>query len=114
MLILYWVKLTLVLQSMQSKSKNCHTAQVRKAAQEAVRVVLKGSQFITTENAPPYHPAASATAKYCIQQIEQCGGELSNTVFLSSNANDIIKFCNVGTKINFVVQHQQGCHGTGH
>ena len=35
-------------------------------------------------------------------------------MFLSSNANDIIKFCNVGTKINFVVQHQQGCHGTGH
>ncbi len=47
---------------------------MRKAAQESVRVILKGSAFMISANAPPHHPAASATAKYCIQQIEECGG----------------------------------------
>lgn len=27
------------------------------------------------ETAPPYHPAGSMTAKFCIQVIEQCGGK---------------------------------------
>nr|XP_006820689.1 PREDICTED: RRP12-like protein-like [Saccoglossus kowalevskii] len=47
---------------------------VRKAAQHAVCAVLKGSAFMTHGAAPPYHPAASSTAKFCIQQIEETGG----------------------------------------
>ena len=47
---------------------------MRKAAQQAVRAVLKGSQFMTIVDCPPQHPAASATAKYCVQQIEETGG----------------------------------------
>lgn len=43
--------------------------QVRKAAQEAVTLLLKK---------PPgelsYHPASSATVKFCVKQIEEYGG----------------------------------------
>ncbi len=44
--------------------------QVRKAAQEAVTLLLKK---------PPgdmqHHPASATTAKFCIQQIEEHGGK---------------------------------------
>lgn len=44
--------------------------QVRKAAQEAVTVLLKK---------PPgdmqHHPASATTAKFCVQQIEEHGGK---------------------------------------
>ena len=49
-------------------------AKVRKAAHEAIRVVLKTSSFLLTETAPPYHPAAMITAKHCCKQIEESGG----------------------------------------
>ncbi|XP_033098395.1 RRP12-like protein isoform X2 [Anneissia japonica] len=47
---------------------------VRKAAQTAICSILRGSQFMVSSRAPPHHPAASQTAKFCIQQVEQCGG----------------------------------------
>ena len=44
--------------------------QVRKAAQEAITLLLKK---------PPgdmqHHPASAATAKFCIQQMEEHGGK---------------------------------------
>ena len=44
--------------------------QVRKAAQEAVTLLLKK---------PPgdmqHHPASATTAKFCVQQIEEHGGK---------------------------------------
>lgn len=49
--------------------------QVRKAAQEAVTLLLKK---------PPgdmqHHPASASTAKFCIQQIEEHGGKGSSWV----------------------------------
>ena len=53
-----------------------YNLQVRKAAQEGVCIVLKGSLFMTQESPPPHHPAASLTTKHCIQLIEGCGGRL--------------------------------------
>ncbi|XP_069140254.1 RRP12-like protein [Argopecten irradians] len=47
---------------------------VRKAAHKAVCIVLRGSVFMTQGDPPPHHPAASITAKFCIQKIEECGG----------------------------------------
>ncbi|XP_064601005.1 RRP12-like protein [Liolophura sinensis] len=44
---------------------------VRKTAQRVVCVVLKGSMFLTQAESPPHHPAASLTAKYCVQQMEE-------------------------------------------
>ena len=52
--------------------------QVRKAAQEGVCIVLKGSLFMLEGSAPPHHPAASMTTKHCIQLIEACGGKLKH------------------------------------
>ncbi|XP_052226276.1 RRP12-like protein isoform X6 [Dreissena polymorpha] len=46
----------------------------RKAAQQAVCIVLKGSQFMQEDTAPTHHPAAAITAKHCIQTIEATGG----------------------------------------
>jgi hypothetical protein len=56
--------------------------QVRKAAHHAVYVILKTSSFMTKENAPPHHPLSSATAKYCIQEIELAGGWLLSSLIL--------------------------------
>nr|KAG5693708.1 hypothetical protein BaRGS_008350 [Batillaria attramentaria] len=47
--------------------------QVRKAAQQAVKIVLKGSLFMTQPDAPSHHPAAALTAKFCVQIIESQG-----------------------------------------
>ncbi|XP_060076895.1 RRP12-like protein [Ylistrum balloti] len=47
---------------------------VRKAAHKGVCIILMGSLFMTQGDPPPHHPAASITAKFCIQKIEECGG----------------------------------------
>lgn len=36
--------------------------------------VIKGSEFMFGEKAPAHHPAATSTAKFCIQEIEKSGG----------------------------------------
>lgn len=57
--------------------------QVRKAAHQGVNIILRGSSFMTQgETAPPYHPAGSMTAKFCIQVIEQCGGRLRDILYI--------------------------------
>lgn len=48
--------------------------QIRKAAQHGVCSVIKGSEFMFGEKAPAHHPAATSTAKFCIQEIEKSGG----------------------------------------
>ncbi|RUS76379.1 hypothetical protein EGW08_015859 [Elysia chlorotica] len=52
---------------------------LRKAAQIAVRVVLRGSLLMQETPTPPFHPAAPVTAQYCLRHIESSGG-LSNKV----------------------------------
>ncbi|OWF35995.1 RRP12-like protein [Mizuhopecten yessoensis] len=47
---------------------------VRKAAHQGVCIILRGSLFMTQGDPPPHHPAASITAKFCIQKVEECGG----------------------------------------
>lgn len=49
--------------------------QVRKAAQQGVCAILRGSDFLFTDNAPSHHPAAVSTAKFCIKEMEHAGGE---------------------------------------
>lgn len=46
----------------------------RRAAQQGVSIVLKGSLFMVQGDPLPHHPAASMTAKHCIQIIETTGG----------------------------------------
>lgn len=48
--------------------------QVRKAAQHGVCSILRGSEFLFGDGAPSHHPAASSTAKFCVQEIEKAGG----------------------------------------
>ncbi|XP_013379809.1 RRP12-like protein isoform X2 [Lingula anatina] len=69
-----------------------HKPKVRKAAHHAVCSVLKGSSFMTQGDPPPSHPAASATAKHCIQHIEECGGtgEASDTLHILGLLKDIL------------------------
>ncbi|XP_033632668.1 RRP12-like protein [Asterias rubens] len=47
---------------------------VRKAAHHAVCAILKGSGFMLVDDAPSHHPAAGPTAKFCIEEIQACGG----------------------------------------
>uniref|UniRef100_UPI00398EC288 RRP12-like protein n=1 Tax=Pristiophorus japonicus TaxID=55135 RepID=UPI00398EC288 len=47
---------------------------VRKEAQRGICSVLKGSDFMFGDAAPPHHPAAQSTARFCIKEIEECGG----------------------------------------
>lgn len=54
---------------------NLRVFQVRKAAQQGVCAVLRGSDFLFTDNAPAHHPAAVSTAKFCIKEMEHAGGE---------------------------------------
>lgn len=49
--------------------------QVRKAAQQGVCAILRGSDFLFTDTAPAHHPAAVSTAKFCIKEMERAGGE---------------------------------------
>ncbi|MBN3312286.1 RRP12 protein, partial [Atractosteus spatula] len=55
---------------------------VRKAAQHGVCSVLKGSDFMFSESAPAYHPAALSTAKFCIKEMEEAGGSKEDTTTL--------------------------------
>ncbi|XP_029466030.1 RRP12-like protein isoform X2 [Rhinatrema bivittatum] len=55
---------------------------VRKAAQVGVCSILKGSDFMFGDAAPPCHPAAQSTAKFCIQEIEKFGGSKEATTTL--------------------------------
>lgn len=54
---------------------NFHVFQVRKAAQQGVCAILRGSDFLFTDNAPAHHPAAVSTAKFCTKEMERAGGE---------------------------------------
>uniref|UniRef100_H3DGH8 Ribosomal RNA processing 12 homolog n=1 Tax=Tetraodon nigroviridis TaxID=99883 RepID=H3DGH8_TETNG len=55
---------------------------VRKAAQQGVCAVLRGSDFLFTDNAPAHHPAAVSTAKFCIKEMERAGGSKEDTTTL--------------------------------
>uniref|UniRef100_A0A3B5LVL1 Ribosomal RNA processing 12 homolog n=1 Tax=Xiphophorus couchianus TaxID=32473 RepID=A0A3B5LVL1_9TELE len=55
---------------------------VRKAAQQGVCSILRGSDFLFTDDAPSHHPAAVTTAKFCIKEIEQAGGSKEDTTTL--------------------------------
>ncbi|KAM9727475.1 RRP12-like protein [Menidia menidia] len=55
---------------------------VRKAAQQGVCSILRGSDFLFTDNAPSHHPAAVTTAKFCIKEMEQAGGSKEDTTTL--------------------------------
>ncbi|XP_061083822.1 RRP12-like protein [Conger conger] len=55
---------------------------VRKAAQQGVGSVLKGSDFLFGGSAPLHHPAAVTTAKFCIKEIEAAGGSKEDTTTL--------------------------------
>jgi len=49
---------------------------VRKAGQQAVVSILRGSKFMLEPSAPSHHPAAVVTVKYCVKEIETTGGRL--------------------------------------
>uniref|UniRef100_A0A3Q3K3T3 Uncharacterized protein n=1 Tax=Monopterus albus TaxID=43700 RepID=A0A3Q3K3T3_MONAL len=55
---------------------------VRKAAQQGVCSILRGSDLLFTDNAPSHHPAAVTTAKFCIKEMEQAGGSKEDTTTL--------------------------------
>ncbi|XP_067858888.1 RRP12-like protein [Heptranchias perlo] len=47
---------------------------VRKEAHRGICSVLRGSDFMFGDSAPPHHPAAQSTARFCIKEIEEPGG----------------------------------------
>uniref|UniRef100_A0A672G431 Uncharacterized protein n=1 Tax=Salarias fasciatus TaxID=181472 RepID=A0A672G431_SALFA len=55
---------------------------VRKAAQQGVCSILRGSDLLFTDNAPASHPAAAATAKFCMKEMEQAGVNKEDTTTL--------------------------------
>uniref|UniRef100_A0A3Q3GXS2 Ribosomal RNA processing 12 homolog n=1 Tax=Kryptolebias marmoratus TaxID=37003 RepID=A0A3Q3GXS2_KRYMA len=55
---------------------------VRKAAQQGVCSILRGSDFLFIDDAPTHHPAAVTTAKFCIKEMEQAGGSKEDTTTL--------------------------------
>ncbi|XP_061914095.1 RRP12-like protein [Entelurus aequoreus] len=55
---------------------------VRKAAQQGVCSILRGSDFLFTDKAPTHHPASATTAKFCIKEMEQAGGSREDTTLL--------------------------------
>ncbi|XP_059803243.1 RRP12-like protein [Hypanus sabinus] len=55
---------------------------VRKEAQRGICSILKGSDFMFGDTSPSLHPAAQSTAKFCIQEIEKCGGSTENATTL--------------------------------
>ncbi|XP_034040063.1 RRP12-like protein [Thalassophryne amazonica] len=55
---------------------------VRKAAQQGVCAILRGSDFLFADKAPSHHPAALTTAKFCIKEMEQAGGSKEDTTTL--------------------------------
>uniref|UniRef100_A0A8D0H602 Ribosomal RNA processing 12 homolog n=1 Tax=Sphenodon punctatus TaxID=8508 RepID=A0A8D0H602_SPHPU len=65
---------------------------VRKAAQHGVCSVLKGSELLFQEGAPAHHPAATTTAKFCVQEIEKAGGtkEATTTLHVLALLRDVL------------------------
>ncbi|GAA6107350.1 RRP12-like protein [Tachysurus ichikawai] len=55
---------------------------VRKAAQQGICAILRGSDCMFGDNAPSHHPAAVTTAKYCTKEMEQAGGSKEDTTTL--------------------------------
>ncbi|KAK2163707.1 hypothetical protein LSH36_75g12086 [Paralvinella palmiformis] len=55
---------------------------VRKAGQQAVVSILRGSKFMLEPSAPSHHPAAVVTVKYCVKEIETTGGSSEATTTL--------------------------------
>ncbi|KAM9365254.1 RRP12-like protein [Pholidichthys leucotaenia] len=55
---------------------------VRKAAQQGICSILRGSEFLFADNAPAHHPAAVTTAKFCVKEMEQAGGTKEDTTTL--------------------------------
>ncbi|XP_041921252.1 RRP12-like protein isoform X3 [Alosa sapidissima] len=55
---------------------------VRKAAQQGVCSILRGSDFLFSDSRPAHHPAAVTTAKFCCKEIEQAGGSKEDTTTL--------------------------------
>ncbi|KFV07024.1 RRP12-like, partial [Pterocles gutturalis] len=65
---------------------------VRKAAQHGVCSILRGSEFMFGDAAPEHHPAASSTAKFCVQEIEKAGGtkEATTTLHVLALLRDLL------------------------
>ncbi|XP_062988583.1 RRP12-like protein [Elgaria multicarinata webbii] len=65
---------------------------VRKAAQHGVCSILRGSEFLFGDGAPSHHPAASSTAKFCVQEIEKAGGakEATTTLHVLTLLRDLL------------------------
>ncbi|KAL0965920.1 hypothetical protein UPYG_G00287910 [Umbra pygmaea] len=59
-----------------------HKPKIRKAAQQGVCSILRGSDFLFKDNTQPHHPAAATTARFCIKEIEQAGGYKEDTTTL--------------------------------
>ncbi|XP_072351110.1 RRP12-like protein, partial [Scyliorhinus torazame] len=55
---------------------------VRKEAHRGICSVLKGCDFMFGDLAPPHHPAAQSTARFCIKEIEEFGGSGEGTTAL--------------------------------
>uniref|UniRef100_A0A3Q3WNJ1 Uncharacterized protein n=1 Tax=Mola mola TaxID=94237 RepID=A0A3Q3WNJ1_MOLML len=55
---------------------------IRKAAQQGVCAILRGSDFLFADNALTHHPAAVSTAKFCIKEMEHAGGSNEDTTTL--------------------------------
>lgn len=69
-----------------------HCWQVRKAAQQGVCSILRGSEFMFSDNAPSHHPAAVTTAKFCCKEMEQSGGLLNCLVVLLFDNTTVVIF----------------------
>ncbi|XP_070609003.1 RRP12-like protein [Erythrolamprus reginae] len=65
---------------------------VRKAAQQGVSSILRGSEFLFGDGAPLHHPAAISTAKFCVQEIEKSGGakEATTTLHMLTLLRDLL------------------------
>uniref|UniRef100_A0A6J0V438 RRP12-like protein n=1 Tax=Pogona vitticeps TaxID=103695 RepID=A0A6J0V438_9SAUR len=65
---------------------------VRKTAQHGVCSILRGSEFLFGDGAPSHHPAASSTAKFCVQEIEKAGGakEATTTLHVLTLVRDLL------------------------
>ncbi|XP_065152602.1 RRP12-like protein isoform X2 [Paramisgurnus dabryanus] len=55
---------------------------IRKAAQQGVCSILRGSDVMFSDDAPSHHPAAVTTAKFCCKEMEQSGGNKEDTTTL--------------------------------
>ena len=70
--------------------------QIRKAAQQGVCAILRGSDFLFSDNALTHHPAAVSTAKFCIKEMEHAGGEtmlFRGRFVVIPVLEDFLRFC---------------------